>query len=143
MLPLLGGEPFFTINSDIIWVDERDGALERLTRHWDDAKMDFLLLTQSKAKAVGYEKGEDHFFIKPGNTIGWNEREAPYIIAGIGILHPRVLLDAPKGKFSVKILWHRALDQNRLACLPHHGQWFQAGTIADIKEAEQQLRRIG
>jgi MurNAc alpha-1-phosphate uridylyltransferase len=139
-LPLLGSEPFFTINSDIIWTDERESALERLTRHWDDANMDVLLLTQSQAKAVGYDPGEDHLFIKPGNTIGWNEREAPYIIAGVGIIHPLVFLNAPVGKFTVRILWRQALSQNRLACLPHHGQWFQAGTIADIKKIEKYLK---
>ena len=138
-LPLLGHEPFFTINSDIIWFDEMESALERLARHWDGAKMDFLLLAQSKAKAVGHDKGEDHLFIKRENTIGWNEPDAPYIIAGIGIIHPRVLLDAPGGKFSVKVLWHRALVQNRLFCLPHHGRWFQTGTIADIGMAEELL----
>jgi len=138
-LPLLGHEPFFTINSDIIWIDEKESALERLARHWDGAKMDFLLVAQSKAKAAGHDKGEDHLFIKRENTIGWNEPDAPYIIAGIGIIHPRVLLDAPGGKFSVKVLWHRALVQNRLFCLPHHGRWFQTGTIADIGMAEELL----
>jgi N-acetyl-alpha-D-muramate 1-phosphate uridylyltransferase len=162
-LPLLGNEPVFVINSDIIWTDElpspagageggpasagpdegrgAETALARLARHWDDAKMDFLLLAQSKAKAVGHEKGEDHIFIKPGNTIDWNEHDAPYIIAGIGIFHPRVLRDAPEGKFSVKILWRQALAQNRLFCLPHHGRWFQTGTLADIRKAEEQLNR--
>jgi MurNAc alpha-1-phosphate uridylyltransferase len=140
-LPLLGNEPVFTINSDIIWTDEPVGALDRLTRNWDDTKMDFLLLTQSKANAIGHDKGEDHLFIKPGNTIDWNEREAPYIIAGIGIMHPRILLNAPDGKFTVKILWHQALKQNRLACLPHHGQWFQTGTIEDIQTAEEYFMR--
>ena len=140
-LPLLGSDPFFTINSDILWTDEQDSALDRLTRYWDDAKMDFLLLAQSKAKAIGHDRGEDHLFIKPSNTIGWNEPEAPYIIAGIGILHPRVLFNAPDGKFTVKILWHNALKQNRLACLPHHGQWFQTGTLQDIKTAEKYFMR--
>src|ERR1035438_1151444 len=51
-LPLLGHESFFTINSDIIWLDEREGALERLARHWDDAKMDVLLLTQPNARTI-------------------------------------------------------------------------------------------
>jgi N-acetyl-alpha-D-muramate 1-phosphate uridylyltransferase len=139
-LPLLGSEPFFTINSDIIWTDEQESALDRLTRYWDDAKMDVLLLTQSRAKAAGYSQGEDHLFIKPGNTFEWNEQETPYIIAGIGIIHPRILFHAPDGKFSVKIFWHQALKQNRLACLPHHGQWFQAGTVEDIKTAERLLR---
>jgi MurNAc alpha-1-phosphate uridylyltransferase len=139
-LPLLGNEPGFTINSDIIWMDEGESALDRLARHWDDAKMDFLLLAQPKARAVGHDQGEDHLFIKPGNTIGWHEPDAPYIIAGIGIFHPRVLREAPDGKFSVKILWHRALAQNRLFCLPHHGRWFQTGTLADIKKAEAHLK---
>ena len=160
-LPLLGNEPVFVINSDIIWTDElpspagvgeggpasvgpdegrgAETALARLARHWDDTKMDFLLLAQSKARAVGHDKGEDHLFIKPGNTIDWNERDAPYIIAGIGIFHPRVLYSAPDGKFSVKIFWRQALAQNRLFCLPHHGRWFQTGTLADIKKAEQYL----
>jgi MurNAc alpha-1-phosphate uridylyltransferase len=140
-LPLLSNEPVFTINSDIIWLDEGDSALERLTRHWDDAKMDVLLLAQSKAKAIGHDKGEDHLFVKPDNTIGWNEKESPYIIAGIGIMHPRILRGAPEGKFTVKILWRQALAQNRLFCLPHHGQWFQTGTLTDIKTAENQLGR--
>ncbi len=156
---LLGNEPVFVINSDIIWTDEfpsptgageggrrpdegrgAETTLARLARHWDDDEMDFLLLAQSKARAVGHDKGEDHLFIKRENTIGWNEADAPYIIAGIGIFHPRVLAGAPDGKFSVKILWHQALAQNRLFCLPHHGRWFQTGTIADIQKAEEQLK---
>lgn len=157
-----GNEPLFTINSDIIWFDEEipgsagvppaywnvpektcrrdDGApgsaLERLAQIWDETQMDFLLLAQSKGKAIGYDKGEDHLFIKRENTFDWNDADAPYIIAGIGIFHPRVLQKAPDGKFSIKILWHEAMKQNRLKCLLHLGKWFQTGTIADIQKAE-------
>jgi len=140
--PLLGTDPVFVINSDILWTDEGETALDRLARHWDGAKMDFLLLAQSKSRAVGHDRGEDHLFIQPGNTIGWNVADTPYIIAGIGIFHPRVLRDALDGKFSVKILWLRALGQNRLFCLPHHGRWFQTGTMADIRTTEDELRKI-
>ena len=140
--PFLGDDPVFAINSDILWSDDGETALNRLTQHWDDAKMDFLLLAQSKAKAVGHDKGEDHLFIKPENTLGWNAADAPYIISGIGIFHPRVLRDAPDGKFSVKILWCRAMEQNRLFCLPHHGRWFQTGTIADIRATEEELKKL-
>ena len=138
-LPLLGTEPIFAINSDIIWLDDDGTALDRLTRHWDEEKMDFLILTQSKARAVGHDRGEDHLFAKPDNTPEWNEAEAPYIIAGVGIMHPRVLRDAPEGKFTVKVLWQKALSQNRLFCLPHRGRWFQTGTVADIGKAEEYL----
>ena len=140
--PFLGDEPVFAINSDILWTDEGDTVLNRLTQTWDDAKMDFLLLAQSKAKAVGHDKGEDHLFIKPENTLGWNAADAPYIISGIGIFHPRGLRDAPEGKFSVKVLWLKALAQNRLFCLPHHGRWFQTGTIDDIRKTETALKNL-
>ncbi len=140
-LPLLGLEPAFAINSDIIWKDDGDSALNRLTQHWDDSRMDFLLLVQSKSRAFGHDRGEDHLFVQPGNTIGWDDRDAPYIIAGVGIFHPRVLCNAPAGKFSIKVLWHQALAQNRLFCLPHRGQWFQTGTLKDVEAAEEHLKQ--
>jgi MurNAc alpha-1-phosphate uridylyltransferase len=45
-LPLLGTEPVFTINSDILWEDDGESALDGLVRHWDGDRMDFLLLVQ-------------------------------------------------------------------------------------------------
>jgi len=140
--PFLGDEPVFAINSDILWTDDGDTALNRLAQTWDDAKMDFLLLAQSKSKAIGHDKGEDYLFIKPDNTLGWNAADAPYIISGIGIFHPRVLRATPGGKFSVKILWLKALAENRLFCLPHHGRWFQTGTLPDIRRTEEELKHF-
>jgi len=140
--PFLGDEPVFVINSDILWTDEGETALNRLAETWDDAKMDFLLLAQSKARAVGHDKGEDYLFIKPENTLGWDYAEAPYIISGIGLFHPRVLRTAPAGKFSVKVLWLQAMVQNRLFCLPHHGRWFQTGTLEDIRQTERELKKL-
>jgi N-acetyl-alpha-D-muramate 1-phosphate uridylyltransferase len=140
--PFLGNEPIFAINSDILWTDEGETALDRLAQTWDGDKMDFLLLAQSKARAVGHDKGEDHLFIKPENTLGWRDADAPYIISGIGIFHPRALRDAPAGKFSVKVLWLKALAQNRLFCLPHQGRWFQTGTIEDIRRTEAELKNL-
>lgn len=136
-LPQLGDEPFFTINSDIIWTDAGESALSRLSNTWDSSRMDVLLLAQCKATAVGHDKGEDHLFITPENTLGWSAADAPYIIAGLGIIHPRIFATAPAGKFSVKVLWLEAMRQGRLFCLPHQGRWFQAGTLADLKRTEE------
>lgn len=138
-LPLLGTEPFFYINSDIIWLDDGEPGLNRLDRHWDDTRMDFLILAQPKSKAVGYDRGEDHLFIKPENTIGWSDQEAPYIIASVGIIHPRVLAGSPAGKFSAKVLWLEALRKGRFFCVPHEGRWFQAGTPNDVAKASELL----
>jgi N-acetylmuramate 1-kinase len=138
-LPLLGGAPFFTVNSDIIWLDERESALERLAACWDETRMDILLLAQPRAKAVGYDKGEDHLFVTRENTVGWEDEAAPYIMAGVGIMHPRVLADAPAGKFSIKVLWLKAMASKRLFCVPHLGRWFQAGTVASLRQTEAAL----
>ena len=142
-LPLLGTEPIFTINCDILWTDDQESALQRLARSWDDAKMDVLLLVQSKWKAVGHERGEDHLFIRPGNTLGWDDRAAPYVVAGVGVLHPRILAAVQEGRFSVKVLWSVALRQKRLVCLPHLGRWFQTGTPHDVARTEACLKEGG
>ncbi|MFO1475696.1 MAG: nucleotidyltransferase family protein [Verrucomicrobiota bacterium] len=138
-LPLLGTDPFFAINSDIVWTENGEPALQRLAATWDESAMDVLLLVQPKSRALGYDRGEDHLFIHETNTHGWNPAQAPYIIAGVGILHPRVFQSAPEGKFSVKRIWTEALNRNRLFCLPHHGRWFQTGTAPDIAIAEREL----
>jgi len=140
-LPQLGDAPFFTVNSDIIWTDAGETALHRLERHWDDAHLDVLMLVQSQATAIGYDRGEDALFVKRENTREWDDARAPYIIAGVGILHPRALANAPSGKFSVKVIWQEAMRRGRLGCVPHLGRWFQTGSVADIARAEAALAR--
>ena len=46
-LPLLGGGPFFVVNSDTLWLNGLALALERLRRRWDPDVMDGLLLLHS------------------------------------------------------------------------------------------------
>lgn len=142
-LPFLGEQPVFVVNSDVLWIDRGEPALRRLARHWDDGRMDWLFLVQSRARALGYDRGEDELFVTPENTLGWEAQEAPYIIASVYVMHPRVLRGVPPGKFSAKILWRKAMEQKRLWCLPHQGLWCQAGTLPDLARAEEMLRAFG
>src|SRR5690606_32021749 len=43
-LPLLGGEPFFVLNADLVWGECGSHALARLAARWEDDAMDALLL---------------------------------------------------------------------------------------------------
>lgn len=142
-LPWLGERPLYVINSDIIWIDRGEPALRRLAQHWDEGRMDWLFLVQSRSRALGYDRGEDHLFVTPDNTLGWDDREAPYIIASVYVLHPRVLAGVAPGKFSAKVLWRKAMAEKRLWCLPHTGLWCQAGTIPDLQKAEALLASFG
>src|SRR3954464_1828309 len=42
--PLIASDPFLALNSDNLWVDGPADTLKLLASHWDDARMDALLL---------------------------------------------------------------------------------------------------
>ncbi len=63
-MPLLGDEPFFTVNAKIIWLNGKTDCLERMAQAFDPDKMDALLLLHSTAQAVGYD-GTGDFLMDP------------------------------------------------------------------------------
>src|SRR5690606_22181922 len=54
-LPLIGGKPFFHINSDTIWIDGVQPNLTRLVERFDADTMDALLLLAPTAESIGYD----------------------------------------------------------------------------------------
>lgn len=139
-LPSLGDAPFFVVNSDIIWTNGTIPALRRLAEFWDDDRMDALLLMQATATAMGYD-GDGDFFLDPtGVPRRRQDREvAPLLFSGVQILSPRLFRDAPSGKFSLNVLYNRALDQGRLFGIVHDGHWYHVGTPDALPEVEAAL----
>ncbi|MBF0325289.1 nucleotidyltransferase family protein [Magnetospirillum moscoviense] len=139
-LPLLGEAPFYVVNSDIIWTDGAVSALTRLAQAWDDARMDALLLLVPTARAVGYD-GPGDFFID-ANGVPWRRRGqevAPTLFSGVQILHPRLFGGCPSGKFSLNVLYDRALEDGRLFGLLHDGRWYHVGTPEALPAVEAAL----
>lgn len=136
-LPLFGSEPFFVINGDVLW---RDGAIPTLTAlasAWDAARMDALLLVQSTATAIGYDGFGDFTIDGNGRLLRRAERpNAPFLFAGVQILHPRLCADAPQPPFSLNVLYDRAIATGRAFAHVHDGGWCHVGTPADIAAAE-------
>lgn len=127
-LPLLD-ETFFALNGDVFWLDGVDTALTRLASLFDKKRMDVLLLMQRTVSAVGYEGSGDYFIDPLGATRRRGEREvAPYIYAGIQILHRRLFDGVSDTVFSLKKLYDRAEDAGRLGAIIHDGEWFHIGT---------------
>ena len=140
-LPMLGGEPFFVVNSDIMWLNGPQSALGRLAAAWDDGKMDALLLLHFTVDGYGY-KGNGDFCVGPAGKVERRpEREvSPYLFAGVQMLHPRLLDGAPAGPFSLNLLYDRAIEKGRLYGIVHDGEWFHIGTPEGLAEAEAYMK---
>jgi MurNAc alpha-1-phosphate uridylyltransferase len=127
-LPLLD-EHFYVVNSDILWLDGLTPALSRLAHAFDPEKLDAVLLMLSTVRAVGYEGIGDYFLDPLGQPRRRGEREvAPYIYAGVQILHRRLFAGIEDEVFSLKRLFDRAEDSGRLGAIVHDGEWFHIGT---------------
>ncbi|MEM7169978.1 MAG: nucleotidyltransferase family protein [Pseudomonadota bacterium] len=140
----LGNESFFVINGDVCWLDGWTPALRRLATAWDPERMDVLLLAHSTAHAYGYDgKAGDYAMDPMGRLRRRREREiAPFIYAGIQILHPRVFENTPDGAFSLNQVYDRAEEAGRLWGLRHDGMWFHVGTPESIGELEDALHHM-
>jgi N-acetyl-alpha-D-muramate 1-phosphate uridylyltransferase len=139
-LPLLGQRPFFVLNSDSFWIDEGAPALDRLRAAWNDTTMDCLLLLCPVEKTIGYD-GQGDFEVKEDGRIVRKRGGPSLAYIGCHLMHPRLLEDAPQGKFSMNVAWDRAIAGGRLHGLIHHGKWLHVGTPGAIALAEAELAK--
>ncbi len=137
----LGDEPFYVINGDALWLDGTRPALTRLAGRWNPDEMDALLLLHSTVEAYGYG-GRGDFLADPmGQLTRRPEREvSPYLFAGVQILTPALFDNTPDGKFSLNIIYDKAIEAARLYGLVHDGEWFHIGTPDGLDQAEDYFR---
>jgi len=141
--PLIDCDPFLALNSDNLWVDGPADTLKLLASHWDDAKMDALLLLVPLARALNH-KGIGDFHMTRTGRLRRRQRShvAPFVFTGIQMLSKRVLRDAPDGPFSTNILWDRAIEEGRCFGAVHQGLWFDVGTPQSIELTETALQNV-
>ena len=141
--PLIDSDPFLSLNSDNLWVDGPADTLKLLASHWDDAKMDALLLLVPLARALNH-KGMGDFHMSRGGRLRRRDRShvAPFVFTGIQMLSKRLLRGAPEGPFSTNILWDRAIEEGRCFGAVHQGLWFDVGTPTSIKLTEAALQNV-
>ena len=138
--PLIDSDPFIALNSDNLWIDGPADTLKLLASHWDDKKMDALLLLVPQARALNH-KGLGDFKLDRVGRLKRRERShvAPFVFTGIQMASKRLLRDAPEGPFSTNVLWDRAIEEGRCFGAVHQGLWFDVGTPQSIKLTETAL----
>jgi len=141
--PLIDCDPFLALNSDNLWIDGPADTLKLLASHWDDAKMDALLLLVPQARALNH-KGMGDFHMGRTGRLRRRERShvAPFVFTGIQIVSKRLLRDPPEGPFSTNLLWDRAIEEGRCFGAVHQGLWFDVGTPQSIQLTETALENV-
>ncbi len=136
-LPLFRGAPFFTQNSDSLWVEGLVRALARMEERWDPEKMDALMLLAPCATSIGYD-GLGDFEMDAGGRLRRRVemKLAPFVWTGLQIVHPRLFDGAPSGRFSINPLWDKAIENERLFGIRLDGVWIHVGTPEAKSEAE-------
>ena len=138
-LPLLD-DAFFVVNGDVFWLDGKDHALLRLAGAFDPDHIDAILLLQRTVTAVGYEGNGDYFLDASGKPHRRGEREvAPYLFAGIQLLHRRLFDGMPDRIFSLVRLFDRAEQAGRLHAIVHDGEWYHVGTPEGLAASRELL----
>nr|WP_298896003.1 nucleotidyltransferase family protein [uncultured Altererythrobacter sp.] len=135
-------DPFFSLNSDNIWLDGPRSAFHDLSNRWNPDEMDALLLVVPHARAVNFS-GSGDFHMDPLGRLRRriSGRIAPFIYTGIQLVSHRLMREAPEGAFSTNLLWNRAIEEGRLFGASFTGQWFEVGTPEAIAPTEAALRR--
>ena len=138
-LPLLG-EIFFVVNGDVFWLEGKDHALQRLASAFNPDEMDAILLLQPTVSAVGYEGRGDYFLDPAGRPRRRGEREvAPYLFAGIQLLHRRLFNGVNDRIFSMVRMFDRAEEAGRLRAVVHDGEWYHISTLEGLAATRERL----
>jgi MurNAc alpha-1-phosphate uridylyltransferase len=137
------GEPFFTHNSDSLWVEGMGSAMARMRARWNPETMDALMLLAPCATAIGYE-GRGDFEMDAWGVLKRRPEMnlAPFVWTGLQIIHPRLFDGSPAGRFSINRLWDKALDKGRLYGVRLDGVWIHVGTPQGLEDAEIFLRDL-
>lgn len=136
-LSLFGGEPFFVINADTIWIEGFRPNLSALAEAFDPARMDAILLIAATSGSRGYEGRGDFNADADGRLTRREEGKiVPFVYAGAAVFSPEAFRDAPDGAFSLNLLFDRAIENGRLYGLRLDGLWMHVGTPEAIAEAE-------
>jgi len=136
-LPLLGSHPFFIHNADSVWSEGAAPSLQRMLRVWDPATMDCLLLLAPITTSIGYAAKGDFSMGSDGRLQRRGEGEiVPFAFAGVSLCDEGLFKDAPEARFSLNVLWDKALAKRRLYGVRLDGRWMHVGTPEALAEAE-------
>lgn len=129
-LPLLGSNPVFTANTDVIWKGEN--PFHCALQAWDPARMDALLVCIPIARCRGRQGGGDFSRDSQGRI----SRGGDLVYGGVQILKTDRLQEIQEEVFSLNLLWNAMAEEDRLFAVEYPGHWCDVGHPEGIAIAE-------
>jgi MurNAc alpha-1-phosphate uridylyltransferase len=125
-LPLLGGEAFAVINSDV----------------WTDYPLQQLREVRPQRGHLVMVDNPDHlthgdFFRNTDGTLSEQGAGKKYTYAGIAVFHPDLFSGCSDGVFPLRPLFVKAMQEGLLTSEYYRGQWLDVGTPERLREAER------
>ncbi len=132
-LPLLDGNPVYTLNTDAVWTDTT--ALTTLAKAWRPDRMEALLLLVPTSHAVGHAGAGDFDM----DTDGRITTGPGYVYTGAQIIRTDGLTEIEEGVFSMWALWKEMLARGTMFGIRYGGGWCDVGRPENIALAEDML----
>jgi N-acetyl-alpha-D-muramate 1-phosphate uridylyltransferase len=139
-IPLIGERPFVIHNSDSVWIEGLGQNLARLISAWDEFRMDSIMLLAPTTGSLGYDGPGDFYMDANGRLSRQSgQRLAPFVFAGVSIIHPCMFKGEAERRFSLNHVWDRAIAAGRLYGIRLDGLWMHVGTPEALAEAEKKI----
>ncbi|MFY9288887.1 MAG: nucleotidyltransferase family protein [Alphaproteobacteria bacterium] len=132
-------KPFFALNADLPWMDQKEPSLGRMQHFWDPVKMDMLLLVMAREAAKGFGGKGDFALINGQLRRADILPPLPYVFISAQILKPELFSHISDNIFSNNILFNRAETAGKLYGLEHTGSCYHVGTPQDLEKANALL----
>ena len=138
-LDVLGNQPLFTLNSDVVW--KGPNPIQRIAEAWNPDRADALLLVAPHENVVGRQGGSD-FVIERGGVLRRAEAgESGVVYTGAQLINPNCLSEVGKQVFSLNVVWNQMMKNKRLVGVIYDGMIGDAGHPEGLAASEAMLRQ--
>lgn len=126
-LPLLGPDPFISINADVYCPFPFDTLPDTLATHAH------LVLVDNPP-----HNPDGDYSLQDG-LLRVTKAPQPYTYSGIAVYQPRLFVGQPPGRYSVTPLIRQASQTSQISGELYRGVWFDIGTEQRLQQAQQAL----
>lgn len=126
-LPMLGPEPFWVINSDVL-----------TDYQFTDADLDAKYLGRLVLVSNPAHNPDGDFGLQGSQAT--NVAEHLYTYSGIGLFRPELFAGQQEGVWPLTPLLRDAAERGKLAAELHGGAWIDVGTPERLAQAERSIR---